>query len=1032
MNKMLVIVAPALAILWVPAQAQENLFDQKIRPILSESCFQCHGPDEESRKANLRLDERASAIADHGGVAAIVPGDADASELIRRITTDDPNDRMPPPDVGEALSAEQVELMREWIAAGAEWPAHWAFVPPLRSAVPEIANPDWARNPIDHFVAAKFTAAGLTPSPEADRLTLLRRLSLDLVGLPPTLEEIDRVLTDGSANWYEAAVDRLLASPHYGERWARHWMDAAQYADSDGFEKDKPRFVWAWREWVINAFNNDMPYDEFVVTQIAGDLLPNAGQDERVATGFLRNSMINEEGGIHPEQFRMEAMFNRVDLVGRAVLGLTVQCAQCHTHKYDPLTHTEYYSMLAYLNSSHEACIPVYTAEERAQQDTLGAFIDDLKNDIKKEMPDWRARMAAWEAETRKIPSPEWHSLEFTFDDSSAGGQRCMPQGDGSYLAQGYAPTRHAPKMTAPAPIKKITAMKLELLTDPNLPRNGPGRSIYGSSALSEIEFNVGDKELLIAKYGDWKRVPIASAIADVNPPERVLGEEYPERGRANTRVTGGIEMAFDGDNNTAWTTDIDPVNRNQARYAIFTFAEPVAIAENEIIAIRLPQMHGGYNSDDNQNNNLGRFRISVTGEKDLPKTAIPVAVQAVLAKDPSERTAEDEDVLFDYWRTTVPKLGEVNGRIAGLERAYPSGTTQLVLEERDTPRETHRLERGDYLSLAEVVKPKTPEFLHPLEVREVSPRLRFAEWLVSPNSATTARAYVNRVWLRYFGEGIVSTPSDLGMQGARPSHPALLDWLAVEFVESGWGIKDLHRMIVSSATYRQASNTSAEALEKDPYNRLLARGARFRVESEIVRDIALAASGLLNPTIGGPSVYPPAPEFLFEPPASYGPKTWNTDVGADRYRRGIYTFRFRSVPYPVMQVFDAPQGDAPCTRRGQSNTPLQALTTLNEPLFMECARGLAEITLAQGGDQDRERIDYAFRRCVTRMPSDDEAEELQSFLDGQRARLETGAIDAATILEPTLLATEPTAELAAWTLLSRVLLNLDETIVRQ
>ncbi|MDZ4859122.1 MAG: PSD1 and planctomycete cytochrome C domain-containing protein [Candidatus Hydrogenedentes bacterium] len=1006
-------------------------YDRQIRPILSKNCFACHGPDAEARKADLRLDVHGAAISVHDGHAAIVPGKPDESDLVHRITSADPENRMPPPESEKTLSEEEITLVREWILQGAEWSSHWAFTPPQRPAKPQTLGTDWARNPIDAFVLSRLEKEGLQPSLPADRETLLRRVSLDLTGLLPPLEVVDAVLADPSDHWYENLIDRLLASPHYGERWARHWMDAAQYADSDGFEKDKPRQVWAWRDWVIKAFNEDLPFDQFIVEQVAGDMLPDATQDQIVATGFLRNSMINEEGGIDPEQFRMEALFNRMEIVGRAVLGVTVQCAQCHTHKYDPITHTDYFRMLAFLNNSAEACDTVYSQTEQEQRAKVVALIDEIEADVKKSDPDWREEMAAWEAIARTSTEPAWKTVSLTFDDSSVGGQKHLPREDGSYVAQGYAPTQFHPKMTGKTDLQKVTAVRLDLLSDANLPRGGPGRSIYGACALSEFEMRVAPEGTSIAEYDKWTPVKIASAIADVNPRERTLGSEFPLK-EERKRVTGSIEMAIDGKHETAWTTDIDPARRNQARYAIFRLAEPLTIEPGTVIAFRLSQLHGGWNSDDNQNNNLGRFRISLTDADALPEVAIPAPVRAALALDQAARTEPDNRTLFSYWRTTEQSLEEVSARIDALWQAVPSGATQLVLHERETPRTTHRLDRGDFLHPAEEVQPGVPAFLNPLVAEGTPDRLDFARWLVSRESPTTARAYVNRVWQHYFGEGLTATTSDLGTQGEPPSHPDLLDWLSVEFMDSGWSIKQLHRLILTSATYKQASTISADLLERDPYNRMLARATRYRVEGETVRDIALAASGLLNTTVGGPSVYPPAPEFLFQPPASYGPKIWATDHGANQYRRGLYTFRFRSVPYPALQAFDAPAGDAPCTRRVRSNTPIQALTLLNEPLFFDCARGLAETVLDEGGQTDRSRIEYAFRRCATRRPVESEVAVLEQFLAKQRARIAAGELSPDAILGAESGGARDRGELVAWTLVARTLLNLDETISRQ
>jgi hypothetical protein len=1018
------------------AHAEEVSFDRDIRPILSDKCFQCHGPDPHSRKADLRLDHYEDATADRDGAPVIVPGDASAGTLLERVTATVASDRMPPPEVGDPLTPDEVAKLRAWIDGGAEYVPHWAFTAPTRPATPDVSNKVWVNNPIDAFVLARLEEEGVQPAERADDLTLLRRLHLDLTGLPPTLQEIDAYLADAPETRYANAVDRLLASPHYGERWARHWLDAAQYADSDGFEKDKPRQVWAWRDYVINAFNDNMPYDQFVREQIAGDLMPDATTDQKVATGFLRNSMINEEGGIDPEQFRMEALFNRMDIIGRAVMGLTVACAQCHTHKYDPLTQTEYYRMLAYLNNSHEAQMTVYSEEEEARRTEIYETITALDEEAQAAHPDWKADLAAWEGGVRTAPAPDWTPVELTFDDSSAGGQKFLPQGDGSYLAQGYAPSRFAPKMNGPSPLKTITAVKLELLPDPNLPRGGPGRSIYGACALTQFELRVMPPDAAIKDFGQWEVAPVASAIADVNPPKRPLGPEFPDKGDRKAFV-GPIEMAIDGDGNTAWTIDNGPGRRNQARYAIFKLAEPLTVLEGAQIAFQLHQQHGGHNSDDNQTNNIGRFRLSVTDATELPDAAHPVAIRQIIARDPEARTTDQQDKLFRYWRTTQPAfaLANINTELAWKD--HPQGTTQLVYREREEPRTTHRLDRGNFLAPAEVVEPGVPAFLNPAPEGAPPNRLALAEWLTREEAPTTARAFVNRVWLHHFGEGIVRTPADLGLQGAPPTHPELIDWLAVEFMASGWDVKALHRTIVSSATYQQSSKLTPALIARDPDNKLLARGARYRVEGEIVRDIALTASGLLAREVGGPSVHPPAPAFLFEPPASYGPKPWPVSEGPDRYRRGLYTFRFRSVPHPVLQAFDTPAGDTPCVGRDRSNTPLQALTGLNETTFMTCAQALAKETLENTATTDADRIAFAFRRCTSRTPDDAETQRLLQFVNAQRDRIAAGELDPAAILtnenDPVQRTPERAAEeLAAWTLTARVLLNLDETITRE
>ncbi len=1023
-------------------------FQRQVRPILVDKCFACHGGDAEHREAGLRLDLRDAAIAGgESGLPAITPGKPEQSELVRRIDVEG-EERMPPDSAKKPLSDQERETLRQWIAAGAEYQTHWAFTAPVRPEVPATRNPAWTHNDLDRFVLARLEAEGLAPSPAADRVALLRRLTLDLTGLPPTIAEIDAFLADNRPEVYDEAVERLLASPHYGERWGRMWLDGARYADSDGYEKDKPRFVWAYRDWVVAALNRDLPYDQFIIEQIAGDMLPGATQDQLVATGFLCNSMLNEEGGVDPEQFRMEAMFDRMDAIGKNILGVTIQCCQCHNHKYDPLAQEEYYRMFAFLNNTDERIAAVYTAAEQVRRAELLSQIAGIQRELQASSPDWPARLAAWEGQIRD-EQLVWSVVRPTLDAS--GGQKHYLLADGSVLAQGYAPTKHATDFVVRTDVNGIMAVRLELLTDPVLPAGGPGRSIKGTFGLTEMQVEAAPGD----GSAGFEGVKIVAATADVNPPEAPLEATFDDR-TPRKRVTGPVAFAIDGKDETAWTNDIGPGRSNVPRQAVFILERPLSFAGGVQLKFRLVQNHGGWNSDDNMNNNLGRFRFSVATCSDVKADPIPAAVREVLAIEPAHRTPTQIDALFNYWRTTVPEWREANERIEALWRQHPAGTTQLALAARSQPRQTFLLARGDFLKPTRPVEPGTPAVLHPLDVEHPT-RLDFARWLVSRRSPTAARSMVNRIWQAYFGLGLVATSEDFGLQGDPPSHGELLDWLALELMDHGWRLKDLHRLIVRSATYRQSGRVSPELLTRDPQNRLLARGSRFRLEAEAVRDVTLAASGLLNPALGGPSVFPPAPEFLFQPPASYGPKPWPAASGPDRYRRAIYTFRFRSVPYPMLQTFDAPPGEGACVRRVRSNTPLQALVTLNEPVFLDCARALARRTLAEGGISDAGRLAFAFRLCVGRAPDDDEARVLLAWLDRQRTRfsgepaaavaLATGEVPAAATPANAATttggeasaggsapadATAGMAELAAWTATARVLLNLDETITRQ
>ncbi len=1005
--------APLLSL----AEEERVDFQRQIRPLLSANCFYCHGPEDEHREAKLRLDDPVAATAE-----VIVPGKPEESEIMFRLRSADPDKIMPPPDSGKSLQREEIELIRQWIGEGAEYKEHWAFVPPVRGKVPLPTGAVWVRNPIDAFVLKRLEKEGLTPSPEADSMTLRRRLGFDLIGLPPSPEEMDENASHADA------VGRLLNSPAYGEHWARMWLDAARYADSNGYEKDSPREAWFYRDWVIRSLNDDMPYDRFVIEQIAGDLLPDATQEQIVATGFLRNSMINEEGGADPEQFRVEAMFDRMDAIGKGVLGLTVRCAQCHSHKFDPIKHEDYYAMFAFLNNSAEGSITVYSDEQQRERDQVLEGVRMIESELRARHPDWETRMTRWEAEVKAAPLTEWKVLPLTPNDTAAGGQKFLPQEDGSYLAQGYSPSKSTPVFQARNPLAEVTAFRLEALRDANLPRQGPGRSMTGMFALTEFE--VGTRPLDGKESGFEKR-PLAEATADVSPPTRPIDPYFvdPKGKEKEKRVEGPIEYAIDGKADTAWSIDVGAGRRNVSRQAVFRLEKPLALAEAGELEIALSHQHGGYNNNDNYSRGVGRFRISVTDDPFAKADLVPPEVRAILAIPREQRTGEQAGSVFAYWRTTVPEFAEANAKIDALYADYPDGHAQFVLNELSPARKTHLLGRGDFLSPKEEVAPGVPSFLHPLPEGAPHDRLAFARWLVARDSPTAARSIVNRVWQGYFGIGLVSTSEDLGSQGEMPSHPELLDWLAVEFMENGWSLKHLHRLIVMSATYRQSSRVTRELQELDPENRLLARGARFRLGAEAVRDGALLASGLLKRKVGGPSVHPPAPRFLFEPPASYGYKTWDEDTGPDRYRRALYTFQFRSAQYPGQQVFDAPTGEVSCVRRPISNTPLQALTTLNEPLFFECARALASRTLREGGADDAARLDYAFRRCLTRPPEPEESATLLGLLQKQRERLAAGALDAAKLAGKT---DGAVAETAAWVAVARVLLNLDETLTKQ
>lgn len=1051
--------AAILATVGVSLMAQDSKVDfaRDIQPILAENCHKCHGPD--NQESGLRLDKKSSAIKGGERGAPIIAGKPSESLLFRAINgggEDVP--RMP--KKADALSNEKVALIRAWIEQGAAWPEtpgevpekdpkdHWAFKAPVRSTQPDVKAKGWVKSPIDSFILARLEKEGLEPSAEASKTTLLRRLHLDLIGLPPTIEEVDAFLADTSPNAYEKAVQRLLASPHYGERWGRHWLDAARYADSDGFEKDKPRSIWNYRDWVVSAFNRDLPYDRFIIEQLAGDLLENPTQEQLIATGFLRNSMLNEEGGVDPEQFRMDAMFDRMEAIGKGVLGLTIQCAQCHTHKFDPISHEEYYQMFAFLNNDHEASMVAYSAGEQRIKADLLRQMREIEERVRHTNPDWAERMAAWEEKVRD-DQPQWKTVEVR--NSGDNGTRYYYYEDGSLRAASYAPTKWTATFRGTNESSFIGAFRLEQLNDPNLPCNGPGRSMKGMSALSEFNVEAIDLENPTNKV----EVKFVKATADFANETKDLESEFDDRS-GKKRVYGPIEFAIDGKDDTAWGIDAGPGLRNQPRKAVFVPEKPVAFPKGAILNFKLKQNHGGWNSDDNQNHNLGRFRFSVTTDTNVTADPLPARVREVFAIPPDKRSAHQIATIFSYWRTTVPEFKNANEKITALWKQWPEGAVTLTVMARkgigahDKRNSTYIFRRGDWLKAGKQVTFGVPAVLHDLPENADGSRLTFAKWLVDGKSPTTARVAMNRMWQSYFGIGLLETPEDFGVRAPEVSHPELLDWLAVEFMDPmtlapgelrsdlvPWSMKHMHRLIVHSSAYRQSSAVNPKLLEKDQYNRLLARGPRLRVEAEIVRDIALRSSGLLNPDVGGPSVMPPAPAFLFQPPASYGPKIWNEATGPDRYRRAIYTFRYRSLPYPVLQTFDAPNGDFSCVQRLRSNTPLQALASLNEVLFIEAAQALARRAI-ENGETDQDRITYAFRSCLGRSPEPDELSELNRLLARQKAYIAEGWVNSAELATgkaeaPRKLPNKATpTELAAYTVVSRVLLNLDETITKE
>ncbi|HEX4608104.1 MAG TPA: PSD1 and planctomycete cytochrome C domain-containing protein [Urbifossiella sp.] len=977
----------AAALPAAPAVAQAPDFNRDVRPILAGKCFKCHGPDEKARKADLRLDSRGDAVK----AGAIDPGKAEASELVKRIHSADPAEVMPPPAVKAPLTDREKDILKRWVAAGARYDPHWAFTPVRRPELPAAPPGAVVRNPIDLFVLAELARRGLTPQAEADRATLIRRVSLDLIGLPPTPEEVDAFVTDAAPDAYEKLVDRLLASPRYGERWARRWLDLARYADTNGYEKDRTRSIWLYRDYVVRAFNSDLPFDRFTIDQLAGDLLPNPTQDQRIATGFHRNTMLNEEGGIDPLEFRYHAMTDRTAVTGTVWLGLTLGCAQCHTHKFDPISHTEYFRILAFLNNADEPDFEVYTPDQERQRDAFRAKAADLEAKLPDRLPaaDRDRLFAAW-LKTERAKAVHWETVRPT--KMEAGPTRLAVQSDGSILATGDAQKRDVYTLTLPRLPADVTAVRIEALPHDSLPAHGPGRAYYegpkGDYLLSEFVLTA-----------DGRKVKVG--------------------GTSESSAKSGLTAAkaIDGHQHTGWAG----AKEGEASQAVFALAEPLT-AKAATLELAFERHYVA---------SLGRFRVAVTTRAGGAKaSALPAEVEDLLTLPDARLTAAQRHTLLAAWAKTAPELKAAREEIEAVRKQFPKPTTTLVFRERpaDHPRPTHRHHRGEFLQPKEVVTPGGLAVLPPLPAGAPLDRLTFARWLVSADNPLTARVTVNRQWQAFFGRGLVRTTDDFGYQGDTPSHPALLDWLASEFVNpGGWSMKKLHRLIVTSATYRQSSRTTPEQRAKDADNVSLARGPRVRLEAEQIRDSLLRASGLLSARMGGPGVFPPQPPGVTTE-GTYGQLAWRPSDGEDRYRRGLYTFIKRTAPYAMFGTFDGPSGEACLARREVSNTPLQALTMLNDAVLTDAAQALGRRALAYSGTTEA-KATHLFRLALARAPQPEELALLVRFHAAQHARFAADAPRAATAAGP---GDGPVADRAAWAAVARAVFNLDEFVTKE
>jgi hypothetical protein len=1019
-------------------------FNRDIRPIFSDVCYQCHGPDSAQRKANLRLDLESSAKADHDGLRAIAPGDRESSELYRRITSEDAEERMPPVKSGKSLTPEQIERIGRWIAQGARWQQHWAFLVPQRSPVPLSAGQERARNQIDAFILARLKGSGLSPSPEAERGILLRRVSLDLTGLPPSLAEIEAFRNDPGLNAYEKVVDRLLASPRFGERMAIRWLNAARYADTNGYQTDAPRFMWRWRDWVIDAYNRSMPFDQFTIEQLAGDLLNGATLEQRIATGFNRNHRGNAEGGIIPEEYAVEYVVDRVDTTATVWMGLTIGCARCHSHKFDPISQEEYYGFFAFFNNvpEHGRAIkygnspPVLKAPTKAQQERLAALaarVASLERRLLASEPEIVRAQAPWETSIQREPPFDWQTdepalLSLGFDEELGccagtgeaprfrGGRPRFTSGrvGGALLLDGcgYVDAGDV------AAFGFYDAFTISAWVHPTAAGNGTLISRMADQPEGEgyaVALHGGKVQVNLVKR--WLDDSIRIETKQALPADRWTHLAVTYDG---SRVAAGIKVYLDGKPAGALVL-LDELNQS------FQTREPLRIGAG-----------GGQDR-----RFVGAIDELLVFGKALDAGAIsvlatPESIQAIAGIPRGQRTAGETAKIRACFLArgagdSIRKIASgVKSARSQLEAFAAEIPTTMVMEEMPVPRATHILKRGQYDQPGARVEPGVPACVAPWEPGRKADRLMLARWLVDRTNPLTARVAVNRDWQMLFGSGLVRTVDDFGAQGEPPTHPELLDWLATEFVRTGWDEKALLRLIVTSATYRQTSRVTPEGLRLDPENRLLARGPRLRLPAELIRDQALVIGGLLVERIGGPSVKPYQPAGLWNELAD---AEYVQDHGPSLYRRSLYTFWKRTVPPPSMVAFDAPARETCIVRDVRTNTPIQALNILNDVTFVEAARALAERILKDAETAPESRIAAAFEAATARRPTRSELTIVRNLLNDQLSRFRRDRAAAEALVRFGESSPDPRfdpCELAGYTVMAQLILNLDETITKE
>jgi hypothetical protein len=1153
---LLLILLPTSALAETPPRKID--FNRDVKPVLSNACFKCHGPDAAERKGGrdgLRLDTADGITADLGGYAAIVPGQPEKSALVARITSNDPDELMPPPASGKKLTQHEIEALTQWVREGAKYQGHWSYIKPTRPELPSVKNSAWPRNGVDYFILARLEREGLGPSPEADRYAIIRRLSLDLTGLPPSIEEVDAFVGDNDPQAYEKLVDRLLERPAYGEHWGHLWLDLARYADSAGYADDPPRSIWLFRDYVIRALNDNKPFDQFTIEQIAGDLLPNPTEEQLVATAFHRNTLTNNEGGTNDEEFRNVAVVDRVNTTMAVWMGTTMACAQCHNHKYDPISQEEYFRFFSFFNNTEDAdrgdespLFSVYTDEQQRQRSQWQQELARLHQTLRTMTPELAAAQAGWE---QAFPlDMKRQTLKPTSVKSQAGATTSVTETGDIHVATGAANDVYT--IEAVPDGGTIRAIQLDVLPDDGLPGKGPGYA-DGNFVLSRIAVTL-DRPTDQPLVGRYVRIelPGKDKILSLAEVQVFRGDENlslrGEASQSSTAVDGPARLAIDGNTdgryNEAkstthsevsespwWEVDLkseQPLDRvvvwnrtdagvegrlagfrlvvlnerhepvwsrenNDApnpqselsfagpqpielAAAVADYSQPSFEAADAVVKTKTPnddalkqkgwaiggqtgQPHGLTlvarspveikpgakltvkleHAFQSANHTLGHFRLSATDDARAAELArTPKRVVDALRIPPDQRTVEQRNQIAEHYLTIAPGLQGERDRVAALDKQLAGMKPTTVPVMRELPagqrRKTQIQHRGNFLDVGNEVSEGTPAAFPAPPTDAALNRLTLARWLVDESNPLTGRVIANRCWEQLFGVGIVASSEEFGSQGDLPYHPELLDWLATELVRLKWDMKAFIKLLVTSAAYRQSSRVTPELETLDPDNRLLGRGPRFRLSAEMVRDQSLAVAGLLSSKMYGPPVKPPQPSTGLS--AAFGSGIdWQTSGGEDRYRRGLYTTWRRSNPYPSMATFDAPNREVCTVRRVRTNTPLQALVTLNDPVYVEASQALARRMAREGGSTAAERASYGFRLCVARPPRDDELARLVQLYEKELTRFRQSPAEAQK------LATDPLgpapdgadlAELAAWTVVGNVLLNMDETLMKR